>query len=235
MSYIGRKIKLLKGKPEVELLLTDLVLCVKTIVGDEREEDISCDSHYMKAVMNRLGIVMRQKFWWVKSETKMYVVMDNAGGHGTDEAKKEYETVLNEKYNIHIIWQIPRSPYTNLLDLGVWCALQARVEKEHKGKRCDTTSLTNSIYRTWGNHTLDEVISKVNKRLEKVLHLIKEGEGSNELVESKRGKKYLSLDTYQIIETGAEIIKKIEEKSERQNGIRSLDDLVENTLVEDNL
>jgi hypothetical protein len=117
----------------------------------------------------------------------------------------------------------------------VWCVLQARVEKEHKGKRCDTTSLTNSIYRTWGNHTLDEGISKANKRLEKVLHLIKEGEGSNELVKSKRGKKYLLLDTYQIIETGAEIIKKIEENSARQHGIRLLDDLVENTLVDDNL
>ena len=53
----------------------------------------------MKAVMNRLGIVMRQKFWWVKSETKMYVVMDNAGGHGTGEAKEEYETILKKKLN----------------------------------------------------------------------------------------------------------------------------------------
>ena len=45
----------------------------------------------------------------------------------------------------------------------------------------------------------------------------------------------MSLDTYQIVETGAEIIKKIEEKSARQHGIRLLDDLVENTLVEDTL
>ena len=41
----------------------------------------------MKAVMSSLGIVMRQKCCWVKSETKMYVVMDNAGGHETDEKK----------------------------------------------------------------------------------------------------------------------------------------------------
>ena len=49
--------------------------------------------------------------------------MDNAGGFGTGEAKEEYEKVLKEKYNIHIIWQTLCSSYTNLLDLGVWCTL----------------------------------------------------------------------------------------------------------------
>ena len=57
-------------------------------MGDEREEDISCDSQYMLDVMNRLGAKMRQTFYWVDDDEVMYAVMDNAGGHGTNEAKK---------------------------------------------------------------------------------------------------------------------------------------------------
>ena len=55
--------------------------------------------------------------------------MDNAGGHGTDDAISEYTARLRDVYNITIIHQVPRSPFTNVLDLGVWCSLQARVEK----------------------------------------------------------------------------------------------------------
>ena len=166
----------------------------------------------MLGVMNRLGSKMRQAFHWVDGTEVMYVVMDNAGGHGTNEAKKKYEEFMLEEYMIEIIWQTPRSPYTNLLDLGVWCALQAMIEKMHRGNRCDANSLANSIYRTWGNASLDEIISKVNGRFLKVLHLIKEGKGSNELVETKRGKKFASLDSYEIKTPCADIIKEVEAK-----------------------
>lgn len=121
--------------------------------------------------------------------------MDNVGGHGTNDTKVLYENFLKEQYNIEIIWQTPCTPYTNLLDLGVWCSLQAKVEKEHNGNRCEANALANSIYRTWGNTSIDDVIAKVNGHFQKVLHLIKEGKGSNELVETKRGKKYASLDS----------------------------------------
>ena len=47
-----------------------------------------------------------------------------------------------------------------------------------------------------------------------MLHLIKEGEGSNELVESKRGKKYAALDSYQITESCESIIEKVKHKYE---------------------
>lgn len=49
--------------------------------------------------------------------------MDNAGGHGTHEAIRSYTKTLEEDYNIEIIFQIPRSSYTNVLDLGVWMSL----------------------------------------------------------------------------------------------------------------
>ena len=46
--------------------------------------------------------------------------MDNVGGHGTTKVKKEYVSTFQEKFNTIIFWQMPNSPETNLLDLGMW-------------------------------------------------------------------------------------------------------------------
>ena len=76
----------------------------------------------------------------------------------------------------------------------VWCALQAKVEKEHFGKRCEVNTLARSVMNTWNNGHLDNVIASVFKRLQKVLVLIIEAKGKNDLVETKRGKKFVDLD-----------------------------------------
>lgn len=57
--------------------------------------------------------------------------MDNTGGHDTGDVIKEYITILKDKHNVIVVFQVPRSPYTNLLDLGVWCSLESEVEKTH--------------------------------------------------------------------------------------------------------
>ena len=90
--------------------------------------------------------------------------------------------------------QVPRSPYTNLLDLGVWCSLQAAVEKEHYMKRTDVSALVDSVEKAWDGGCVDEAIGKVWGRLKNVLALVKEGNGGNDLVETKRGKRYRGLD-----------------------------------------
>ena len=46
-------------------------------------------------------------------------MIDNTGGHGTNDFVQEYTARLRTEYNIEIIQQIPRSPFTNVLDLGV--------------------------------------------------------------------------------------------------------------------
>ena len=102
--------------------------------------------------------------------------------------------MLDEKFNIETIFQVPRSPYTNALDLGVWCALQSRVETEHYGKRCEVQAQSNTVMETWNQGHLDDMIEKVCKRIQKVLVLIVEGKGKNDLVETKRGKKFADLD-----------------------------------------
>ena len=99
-----------------------------------------------------------------------------------------------EEYNILIIWQTPRSPYTNVLDLGVWCSLQAKVEREHYMKRCEVEALVTSVKNTWNNGYLDDIITNVFNRIQNVLSLIIEANGGNDLVETKRGKKFRNMD-----------------------------------------
>ena len=162
--------------------------------GDTVEVDCSCDSAYMLTAMDRVGASIRDAYHWIPRSKKCYLLMDNAGGHGTKETIDEYVRLLNEKWNVETIFQVPRSPYTNALDLGVWCSLQSRVESQHYGKRCEVQALCNTVMDTWNHGHLDTMIAKVCKRIEKVLVLIIEGKGKNDLVETKRGKKFADLD-----------------------------------------
>ena len=51
--------------------------------GDEVEEDCSCDSKYMLGAMNRVGEAIRARYHWIPREESCYLVMDNAGVHGS--------------------------------------------------------------------------------------------------------------------------------------------------------
>ena len=44
--------------------------------------------------------------------------MDNAGGNGKNEVVSEYSEYLAAKYKIVVHHQVPRSPKTNMIDLG---------------------------------------------------------------------------------------------------------------------
>ena len=56
-------------------------------VGDMVEQDCSCDSDFMLRVMPETGQALRDKFHWVDLADTTHLVMDNAGGHGTNDAK----------------------------------------------------------------------------------------------------------------------------------------------------
>jgi hypothetical protein len=47
-----------------------------------------------------VGAEIRRSMHWIPPEQEIYLVMDNAGGHGTEEAVDEYTRILNEEYNI---------------------------------------------------------------------------------------------------------------------------------------
>ena len=60
-------------------------------------------------------------------------------------------------------------------------------------RRCSVDALVNSVNATWNNTSLDRCITNVFTRLEKVICLINEGDGGNDLVETKRGTKYSDM------------------------------------------
>ena len=72
-----------------------------------------------------------------ESDDVTHLMMDNAGGHGSNEAVEKYTEDLKNKYKIEIIQQVPRSPETNVLDLGIWMSLQSAVEKESRASRSE--------------------------------------------------------------------------------------------------
>jgi hypothetical protein len=123
---------------------------------------------------------------WIPLEQEIYLVMDNAGGHGTEEAVDEYTRVLNEEYNIIILHQALRSPVMNSLDLGLWISLQSHVEKLHQNRTRDPDSLAVSVKQAW-DHLPVETIQKVFDRIPIILQLIAEGDGDNINVEDRRG------------------------------------------------
>eukprot|EP00957_Ditylum_brightwellii_P160037 12182380-Ditylum_brightwellii.AAC.2 len=69
--------------------------------------------------MSKVGEAFRKAYFWVKKIDFIYIVLDSAGGYGTKEAIRKYKGYLFEKYNIILVHQVPQSPETNILDLGI--------------------------------------------------------------------------------------------------------------------
>ena len=93
------------------MVVNDLDVKVRNMIVDEVEEDYSCESIYM--------LTSRRSYNWICPSKSCYLLMDNTGGYGTVNATAEYRFILVNEYNIIIIFHVPRSPYTNVFDLGV--------------------------------------------------------------------------------------------------------------------
>ena len=178
-------------------LLPDLSLGGYTLVamyqggkeGDTREVDVNCDSSWMTETMPKVGEAIRKAYHWVDKDTLIYLYLDNAGGHGTKEAVDAYVKYLADEWNVICIHQRPRSPATNMLDLGVWMAFQSVVEKAHHRHRKEKEALCRTVEKAWED--LDPIkLTNVYNRWKMVLDLIIEDNGGDALVESKRGKLF---------------------------------------------
>ena len=112
--------------------ISNIMLKVSYQEGDIIDRYCSCDSSYMFSTIIRVGKSIREKFHWVPMHEKVYLFIDDAGGHGTNEAINEYGKNLMIDFNIKLVFQVLRTPYSNILDLGIWCGLQADVEIYHQ-------------------------------------------------------------------------------------------------------
>ena len=118
----------------------------------------------------------------VSDKFPIYLVMDNAGGHGTVEAKQTFVERLEMVYNVRVNWQVPNSPDTNMLDLGVWMTIQSKVEELHRTLVLDNDVLAKTVIEAFETFDSDK-LTNIYERWEKVLDLIIKNEGRNDLVE----------------------------------------------------
>ena len=140
----------------------------------------------MLKTIPEIGEAVRSAYHWLEDSEPIYIIMDNAGGHGTDDAKQQYTESL-AAYNIGIIWQVPRSPETNMLDLGIWMSIQSAVERAQRGQRCHHATLAKSVENAWTTYLQEESFKRVHGRLRVVLRCIMDDNGGNNKVEEKRG------------------------------------------------
>ena len=89
----------------------------------------------------------------------------------------EYTTLLKEEFNVEIIHQVPRLPYTNVLNLGIWRSLQSIVKYKHYMRCCNTYVLCRTVIDAWNGGNLNNIIGKVFTRMEKVICLLKKEKG----------------------------------------------------------
>ncbi len=68
------------------ITMNDLKLLVQQEAGDEVEEDISCDSTFMLEKIPEILEALSAAFHWVPRDKAIYLFMDNAGGHGTNDS-----------------------------------------------------------------------------------------------------------------------------------------------------
>ena len=178
-----------KEGDQVAITLEDLEVFVQQHQGDEVDEVVNCDSKFMLGIIPTIGDAIRNAYHWIPHAEKIYLVMDN-GGHGTDIAIEQYTTTLKNDYNVEVVWQVPRSPETNMLDLGVWMSIQTAVTRVHHMRRCQHDALAKSVEDAWNSYLTPKAFENVHKRLRVVLSCIVEDKGGNTLVESKWGKLF---------------------------------------------
>ena len=130
-----------KNVPKTYVKIESLVLNVRHLVEDTVENYVVCDTKHMISTMDHVRNALREKMHCISMDDAIYLIMENAGGHGKNYATKKCTIDLKTKYNLKIIHQVPRSPCCNALNLRVWCSLHASVEKFHFMRRCNTISL----------------------------------------------------------------------------------------------
>ena len=106
--------------------LSEISLKVRNQEHDTVEKDCFRDSEYMLSAMNRVGESIRQIFHWVPIDELVYLFIDGAGGRGTKEAIIEYKNNLQEKFNIQFVFQVPRTPYSNVV-LNLLCKKKGNI------------------------------------------------------------------------------------------------------------
>ena len=80
------------------------------------KRDVSCDSYFlMLDNIHGIGKSIRRAYAKVtKSDKPIVLIMDNAGRHGPNDVKNEYEEILRDQYKMLVHWQVGNFPKLKL-------------------------------------------------------------------------------------------------------------------------
>ena len=109
-----------KNLPQVTITIGNVNIRIWYRTGDNVARYASYDSEYMTVAMAQVGAAMRSNYCWVPMNIQLYRVLNNVGGHGINKYINNYVTALKDGYQVECVHQTPRSPFTNVLDIGVW-------------------------------------------------------------------------------------------------------------------
>ena len=87
-------------------------------------------------------------------------------------------------------WQVPRSPETNMMDLGVWMSIQAAVTRVHHNRRCHVDASATSIEDAWTGCLSEKAFKNVHRRMKIFLQSVVKDEGGSKSVEEHQGKLF---------------------------------------------
>ncbi len=146
---------------QVPITMNDLKLFVQEEAGDEVEGDVSCDSTFMLEKILESGEALRASFHWVPDDKTIYLFIDNAREHGTNDATAGYTGILWNKFKVEVVWQVPQSPETNMLDLGIWMSIQAAMTRVHYKRRCSHDALARSVVDAWNKYLSPDAFKNV--------------------------------------------------------------------------
>ena len=123
------EIRVDRGKtlPKVNVTINDAQIRLRYRAGDNVERDILCESEYLMGAMTCVGKALQRAYHWLPIQTPIYLVLDNTGGHGSKKNITDYVQMLKDHFNVECVHQIPRSPFTNTLYLGVWTMIQSEI------------------------------------------------------------------------------------------------------------
>ena len=69
---------------------------VQMVFWNDTNADCVCDSYYMLNILPKVTVVIRKNCHYVPKENKLYLGMDNAGGHGIGNNINKYTQILEE-------------------------------------------------------------------------------------------------------------------------------------------
>ena len=89
----GRSITTKNGNSRC-LKIDDLILHNNVCPGSVIIRDTTCDSSFILNTIEDIGSSIRNSYHWVSRDVPITLILDNAGGHGTNQTKETYVNLL---------------------------------------------------------------------------------------------------------------------------------------------